>query len=151
MWKSDNRGHKSFGHLCNSTNYLWFNTEVWKKGAAFLLRTVYFSLPLQYSVENQKKLQVVVSKIVYSESWEDAADDRSRWPQQMAQCPPQVVEVRRRKDADHSQWKESQAEGALSRSYPNLPHLQPMRQRLSLSHWTYQSQPPLSLRHKDHI
>ena len=63
MWKSDNRGQKSFGHLCNSTNYLWFNTEVWKKGAAFLLRTVYFSPPLQYIVENQKKLQVMLSKL----------------------------------------------------------------------------------------
>ena len=79
MWKSDNRGQKSFGHLCNSTNYLWFNTEVWKKSVAFLLRAVYFSPPMQYNVENQKKLQVVVFKIVYSESWEDTAADRSRW------------------------------------------------------------------------
>ena len=88
MWKSENRGQKSFGHLCNSTNYLWFNTEVWKKGTAFLLRTVYVSLPLRYNVENQKKLQVVVFKIKYSESWEDIAADCSRWRSVL----PQVVE-----------------------------------------------------------
>ena len=74
MWKSDNHGH-----LCNLTNYLWFNTEVWKKGAAFHLRTVYFFPSLQYNVENQEKLQVVVFKIVYSESWEETVADRSRW------------------------------------------------------------------------
>ena len=58
---------------------VWFNTEVWKKGVAFLLRTVYFSPPLQYNVENQKKLQVVVFKIVYRESCEESAAYRSRW------------------------------------------------------------------------
>ena len=79
MWKSDNRGLKSFGHLCNWTDYLWFNKKKKKKGAAFLLRTVCFSPPLHYNVENQKKLQVAFLKIVYSESWEDTAADRSRW------------------------------------------------------------------------
>ena len=50
-----------------------------KRSCLPVFRTVYFSPPLQYNVENQMKLQVVVFKIVYSESWEDTAADRSRW------------------------------------------------------------------------
>ena len=46
----------------NLTNYLCFNTEVWKK--VFILKTGYFP-GLQYNVENQKKLQVSIFNIVW--------------------------------------------------------------------------------------
>ena len=58
--ESDNRGKSPWD--TNLTNYLCFNTDVWKK--VIILKTGYFP-GLQYNVENQKILQVSVFNFVW--------------------------------------------------------------------------------------
>ena len=51
------------GHLCNATNYLYVKTEVGKSAAILLKIALPLPLPTQCNVENQVKLQVLLSTL----------------------------------------------------------------------------------------